>query len=141
MTKFVSVPNLSYYERQCELKYMSPKKYLELAWPQNRGDRFDATSYNKKSLENLEYRMKHDLEIDPPTFDVDIDTGHIVDHSGRHRAFIAHKLGIKKIPVMICYVKHYNLYGSLKKVNIPYMNIPKNLVLKEETIIRPFEIK
>ena len=101
---------VSGYEKSRKLVRMSPKEYLELALPKSHDySRFDANAYDQESLKNLRYRMEEELEIDPPSFTVDMESGAIINHSGRHRAYIAYELGIKQIPVIV-YFKHAGMY-------------------------------
>ena len=102
--KFLKAKDKSKYQKSRKLTYMKPSEFLELSLPQKPNiSRYDPSYYEKESLQNLEKRMKHGLEIDAPSFDVDIRHETIVGHAGRHRAFVAHKLGISKIPVYMYY--------------------------------------
>jgi hypothetical protein len=64
--------------------------------------------------------------IDPPSFTVDAESGAIIGLSGRHRAFIAYKLGIVTIPVFI----YYKYAGSYIENFGGTIQIPKNLELR-----------
>jgi len=101
---FIKAKDKSKYKKSRRLTYMKPSEFLELSLPQKpRTSRYESKYYEKQSLDNLENRMKLGLEIDAPSFDVDIKHKAIVGHAGRHRAFTAHKLGISKIPVYMYY--------------------------------------
>ena len=96
----VEIP--SKYSQSTQVVQMPPQEYLQLALAKSDElDRFDERAYDQESLANLRYRMEQELEIDPPSFTVDVESGAITDHSGRHRAFMAYKLGIPTIPVII----------------------------------------
>ena len=102
--KFIKSSNESKYKKSRRLVYMKPSEYLDLSLPQKPNEsKYNPEYYEKQSLMNLENRMKRGLEIDAPSFDVDIKHKVIVGHSGRHRAFTAHKLGVPKIPVYMYY--------------------------------------
>lgn len=114
-----------YREKSRELVWMTPEKFLSLAVPVIKLDdtvytRYSEEIYDKGSLEKIKKRLKNELEIDPLFLDVDIDTGRVSQHEGRHRAFVAHQLSIKKIPVLIYYRKQGEFieeYGiSLQKI-------------------------
>jgi hypothetical protein len=78
-----------------KLVWMSPEKFLSLV--SNLPDYLQ----NKKSMKNLEYRMKNNLPIDFLVLEVDMVKRKIIGHEGRHRAKTALKLGIEKVPVLI----------------------------------------
>ena len=121
--------------------WMTPKEFLDLAIPKKNG-RFFESAYDKRSLKRLERRMLEHQEIDPPEFEVESTTGRVIDHSGRHRAFTAYKLGIKEIPVVIRYVGYERAPGmKIQKVDIPTYKIPTNMKLRPETKIRKYEIE
>jgi len=102
--KFIRATDSSKYKKSRRLTYMKPSEFLDLSLPQKpTKSKYDSQYYEKESLDNLEKRMKRGLEIDAPSFDVDIKHKAIVGHAGRHRAFTAHKLGISKIPVYVYY--------------------------------------
>jgi hypothetical protein len=121
--------------------WMSPKKYLDLSLPREYG-RLNVRSYKQESLENLRNRMEKGLVIDPPEFEIEFDTGHIIEHSGRHRAYTAHRLGIEKIPVIITYMTYERPLGpKIKKVKVPLQKVPKSLKIKSEIRRRKWEIE
>ena len=85
-----------------KLVWMRPDEFLELVPPQVPGfSRYDERVYDKGSLESIERGFREGSEFDPLFLDVDIDTCRIINHEGRHRAFVAYKLGIEKVPVII----------------------------------------
>jgi len=102
--KFKKASDTNRYRKSRRLTYMKPSEFIELSLPQKPNvSKYDPSYYEKESLANLEKRMKRGLEIDAPSFDVDIKHKVIVGHAGRHRAFTAHKLGVSKIPVYMYY--------------------------------------
>lgn len=121
--------------------WMSPKQFLDLAIPKKNG-RLVESAYDRRSLRRLERRMTENLEIDPPEFEVEAFTGRIIDHSGRHRAFTAYKLGIKEIPVIIKYVGYEQTPEmKIKKVEVPLYKIPAYFDLKPEIKRRKYELE
>jgi len=76
----------------CELKKSQgktpPKDYLD--FPPSEPSMF----------KRLKSRMRGGQPIDAPVLILD-KSGKIIGHNGRNRAFLAHKLGIKSIPVML----------------------------------------
>jgi hypothetical protein len=73
--------------------WMSPDKFLHLAHPLQR-----PSSY---SLDNIEKRIKEQLPIDHLVLWIDPQRRKVISHEGRHRATIAKKLGVEKVPVLI----------------------------------------
>ena len=134
---------LDAFEKPTKTVQMSPKRFLQLALPKDTGDNiFDRSVYDQQSLSNLESRLQKELDIDPPSFEVDIDNYEIVNHSGRHRALTAHNIGLKKIPVVLYFVQYCKtLFGDLKR---QYTKQPSNFSqskLKPETFRRPHEVQ
>lgn len=122
----------SKYSESTQIIHMSPKQYLELALAKSDElDRFDERAYDQESLENLRYRMEQELEIDPVSFTVDVESGAIIGHSGRHRAFTAYQLGIETIPVII-YFKYagipvQGMKGVIEKPDAEEMELKSEL--------------
>lgn len=85
-----------------KIVYMSPDKYLRLA------AKLPDNAYNQKSLDNIEYRIKNNLPLDPPTLEVDMNKRKVIGHEGRHRATISKKLNIQLIPVLIFTGSNYD---------------------------------
>lgn len=124
---FVSASIDRSYEDSRQVINMNPEEYLKLALPNSKDyDRFDERAYDKGSLENLRNRMKKELEIDPPSFTIDLESGSIIGHSGRHRAFTAWQLGFETIPVVI-YYKYAGTYAQKYG-----MKVPQNMQFKSE---------
>jgi hypothetical protein len=73
--------------------WMSPDKFLKLASPL-----LDPVDY---TLKDLEAKMKNNTPIDFLMLRVDPERNKIIGHEGRHRATVAKKLGIEKVPVLI----------------------------------------
>jgi hypothetical protein len=110
---------------------MKPEEYLELALPRSdEYEKFDERAYDQESIENLRYRMQNELEIDPPSFTVDVESGAIIGHSGRHRAFTAYQIGLEQIPVIIYYKyagQYIQSYGGT-------VQVPENVEYKPEVV-------
>ena len=56
-------------------------------------------------IQDLKDKMLSRTPLDPLFFDVDIDTGKVLSHEGRHRAKAAQELGIEKVPVILYFKK------------------------------------
>lgn len=76
-----------------KIVWMSPDKFLSLVHP--------LMDIDKHSSKNLEDRMKKGQPIDFLVLVVDADENKVTGHEGRHRATIAKKLGIEKVPVLV----------------------------------------
>lgn len=75
--------------------WISPDQFLKLVYPLPDNEKEDESS------KNLEYRMKNGLPLDFLVLEVDMKKKKITGHEGRHRAIIAKKLGIQRVPVLI----------------------------------------
>jgi len=93
--------------RNIKIVRMSPKKFLDLA--------IKIPDYSTGSLE---YLSKQDT-MHMPTLCVDIDTGRVISHEGRHRCYTLMKKGYKSVPVEIRYKKGYmgRCFGSEMKLH------------------------
>lgn len=78
--------------RWCRIVYMSPSKFLSLAIP---------TRYDSGSIRYLQSTDSWEM----PFLQVNIDTGRVIGHEGRHRCYILQQKGVKKIPVQLCFYK------------------------------------
>lgn len=78
-----------------KLIWMEPDKFLHMVKPMGEHD------WNEDSSKNIEHRLRNNLPVDPCVLEVDVEKRKIVGHEGRHRATIAKKLDIQKIPVLI----------------------------------------
>jgi hypothetical protein len=74
--------------------------------------------------------IKSGKEIEIPYMDVDIKTGRILNHEGRHRALAAFQLGIKQIPVILYFKEKYG--DSYEYVDISNRDIPSVGELKHQ---------
>ena len=78
-----------------KLIWMAPDQFLKLVHPIPDWDT------RPESSANIEHRMKNNLPLDFLVLSVDMKTRKVVGHEGRHRATIAKKLGINKVPVLV----------------------------------------
>jgi hypothetical protein len=78
-----------------KITWMSPDKFLKLAAP------LPDNCINQQSIEKLEKRLKEQLPTDFLVLEVDMIKRKVTGHEGRHRAIVAKKLGIEKVPVLI----------------------------------------
>jgi len=84
---------LGFKSKYQDHKLMPPERFLELA--PERG-----APYRQKYIDELKDKIKN-KEMDVTYLDVDVDSCHVLDHEGRHRAEASRQLGIKNIPVVI----------------------------------------
>ena len=76
-----------------KIVWMSPDRFLELAYP--------LTRPFQNSLDDLEKKMKENHPIDYLMLMIDPQRRKVTTHNGRHRAMTAKKLGIEKVPVLV----------------------------------------
>lgn len=78
-----------------KIVWMDPDKFLRLAAP------LPDTHFSQNSLKRIEQRYKDQLPVDFLILWVDMVKRKVVGHEGRHRATVAKKMGIEKVPVFI----------------------------------------
>jgi hypothetical protein len=96
------------------LQWMSPQKYMSMLSDQCgvfRCDRAPEDHFDKGSIADLTEKLKRGQALDP--LYIDLTTRKILQseltdeyrntyrHEGRHRAFVARKLGIELVPVIV----------------------------------------
>lgn len=89
----------------CEIEYMSPDEYLERCCViQNTTMERTLMAIDKKNLENLIHLIENDegFRFPLPFFNM-VRMG----QEGRHRAVIAKRLGLDRMPVMVIREKTY----------------------------------
>ena len=84
---------LGFKSKYQDHKLMSPERFLELA--PERG-----APYRQERIDELKKKILN-KEMDVAFFDVDVDSCHVLDHEGRHRAEASRQLGIKNMPVVL----------------------------------------
>lgn len=82
-----------------KIVWMTPDKFLSLAYP--------LSHPIPQSLSRLEKRMREQLPIDFLVLKIDSKRNKVIGHEGRHRATIAKKLGIEKVPVLVYFEESY----------------------------------
>lgn len=75
--------------------WMSPDKFLRMVHPLPDYEKDDESS------KDLERKIKAGHPIDFLVLVVDVDRKKVVGHEGRHRATVAKKLGVEKVPVLV----------------------------------------
>ena len=90
---------------KAKIIYMSPTEFLSKV-PSTFDEEIIASQqpekyYNKSSINFIEGEIARGDKIDIPFLDYTRMFRGYPSHEGRHRTFIAKKLGIKKIPVMV----------------------------------------
>lgn len=107
---------------RCILTDISPYLFTVLAAPKC-SIREYSVNYLWDTFENQKEKL------DPLNLDIDENTCRIFGHEGRHRAEISHDLGIKKVPVKVCFSR----YRPFKIVGDDYPDNKANR-LREEII-------
>jgi len=140
---FTAQMRLDDYQHPTAVVRVKPKRFLELALPKDSIDNIlEPSVYNQQSLQNLHHRLQSSLDIDPPSLEVDSDTNEVVNHSGRHRALTAYRMGLKTIPVLLYYVRYCKDY--MHNIKKSFISPPKEIhisKLKPETFRRPHEVQ
>jgi hypothetical protein len=87
-----------------KIVWMTPDKFLQLVPP--------LSSPDSEKMKDFEEKMRKNHPIDFLVLWVNKDNDQVASHEGRHRATVAKKLGIEKIPVLIVVYshKHYDSY-------------------------------
>ena len=90
-----------------KIVWMTPDKFLSLAHP--------LTDPQQLRLKDLEDKIAAGKPMDFLVLKVDPKRNKVVGHEGRHRATVAKKLGIEKVPVLV----YFDEYEA------PYPRVPK----------------
>jgi len=98
MAKKIIWRSESYKTWARRLVHMSPTKFLSLCTK--------PPQWSQSSIKGIQNRIKQGKAVETPYLDVNIKTGEVTGHEGRHRAIVARRMGIKKIPVHV-YFKEY----------------------------------
>lgn len=97
---YIFYPQHEYHK--CLVTEISPQKFLDLAKPKS--------TIRVCSLDFLLDAFDYNEPLIPPVYlSVSPNDCSINGHEGRHRAEIANDLGVKKIPISICYYGDYTL--------------------------------
>ena len=91
-----------FYEEESQKRVeMKPVDFLRLTG--HLPEEFRASPmHSQDSYDSIHAALEHGEPMaDPPFLDVNVDTGEITNHEGRHRALAAHDLGISRIPVVL----------------------------------------
>jgi len=87
---------------------ITPQEFLKLTLSED--DRLSS-----KGVEKYEGKIKRGEELDPPYMKVDIDTGQVIEHEGRHRSQAAINQGLRRVPVVIIHMKNMERWEHGKK--------------------------
>jgi hypothetical protein len=91
----------------CEVTEMSPSEFLsKVPSPCREGatalhDIHATDCWSQSSIDAIMEKVKRGEELDPPMLDYTQMFRGFPSHEGRHTAFVAHKLGVAKMPVII----------------------------------------
>ena len=91
-----------FYEEESQKRIeMKPIDFLRLTG--HLPEEFRASPmHSQDSYDSIHAALEHGEPMaDPPFLDVNVDTGEILNHEGRHRALAAHDLGISRMPVVL----------------------------------------
>lgn len=104
---------------------IKPELFLEAT----NSDKNWVPPYGVQSVKNIKKRLEDGKPIDKPFLVIDpspkpnqyenqkdADVPQIVAHEGRHRSFVAKKLGVEKIPIDVYCIKH-GLFGCTCKID------------------------
>ena len=145
--KMDKTPHLmKYREKSRKLIWMDPKTFNDLAVPEitaegirkhkismSKADKYwdideeTGRGYSKSKLKDILPKLKKGKKMDPLYLDVDIDNCRVTSHEGRHRAWAAQKLGIKKVPVLVFFRKDKDFieeFYELKDTKKGYKKVP-----------------
>jgi len=105
--RWAKAPHLRKFHPEAQVEVlMTPTEFLGKA-------HYAPSLISRKSVERLKDEIERGKEIEPVFLDIDIDTGKILNHEGRHRAIALKELGIRELPV-IQYMKRKGEFVKVK---------------------------
>ncbi len=109
--------------------------------PVNQGITNSKKFADVESVKKLKDRMENHKPIDVPLLAVDEPNKEILAHEGRHRAYVAKQLGIKKIPTDVMAVTYKRWNGRTKKSEITESKILDMMPQQASTKERDNDLK
>ena len=92
-----------FYNEESQLRVqMKPTDFLRLVGEMTPESFRDNPAYSQEAYDSVRGALERGEPIGDPLFlDVNVDTGEVIEHEGRHRALAAQDLGISRVPVVL----------------------------------------
>jgi proteasome lid subunit RPN8/RPN11 len=109
-----------------ERVFMNPKRFLELT---------SSFKLRDKSLDFIDKQVREEGVMYAPFLYIDVDSGKVLSHEGRHRAYWAYKNDLPYIPVMIFHKKLVDdpFYGEVHRYVPVKESMVNNLVQESDS--------
>lgn len=100
------------YKNKLRITKVDPKKFL-YEWVPQKHPNDPTEGYNRQVIERIKQSLRDKKPVETPFIDLDVKTGQVDAHEGRHRANAAIELGIQEIPVWV--VSRIPIYAMSEK--------------------------
>jgi hypothetical protein len=92
---------LDYYPEAQKLVHMHPDTFLKHAHGDAPENEWIRNGISRSKVDRMKEHIQAGKPLDAPFLDVDVRTGEVGTHEGRHRSIASRELGIERVPVIL----------------------------------------